>query len=365
MLRLHYRFRNFCCAALLVFFGIFSAFVAMQQHLRVYAESNEEPTLRQADTSEFFVTIHDNGSTLMVKTGAVTVAEVLEKSEIDLAETDMVEPGLDTVIDGDYNINIYRARPALIIDGIHRRYVMTASYDPKQIAIEAGLTVYDDDEVAAEFNNNFLEAGAVSTYRITRSGGRTLTLEETIPYSTEVRYDYNRPRGERVLEQPGEEGRKVSVYEVEFDNNIEVSRTLVSESIVVEPVPEIVIEGAKASIPPEREQCAAWAREAGVAEEDLETALDLIYRESGCRVDATNSGSGAYGIPQALPRTKLLDPNQGGGPDGETNPVTQIRWMINYVNYRYGGWSEALAYWWCTGACTSRLGTTEKHGTWY
>ncbi len=358
MMKLNFQIRNFFCAALLVFLGVFLSAFFMFRQPTVYANDD---VVKPADSGEYFVTIYDQNSSLIVKTGSVTVAEVLEKSEIIVAETDIVEPSLDAVIDGNYNINIYRARPALVIDGINRRYLMTASYDPKQIALESGLTVYDDDEVKQEFNQNFLEAGAVSTYRIVRSGGRSLTVEEAIPYTVETRYDFNRPKGERILEQPGEEGRKVSIYEVEFDENVEVSRTLIEEKTIVEPVPEVVIEGAKVSIPPEREQCAAWAREAGVSELDLEPALDLIYRESGCRVDAKNASSGAYGIPQSLPGNKM----SAFGADWETNPVTQIRWMIDYVNKRYGGWQEALNYWWCTGTCSTRYGAVQKNGYWY
>lgn len=356
-MKLHFQARDFCCAMLLAVLVIFSSFtLILQPQSTAYADENEEVRLDDGQ-GEYFVTIHDDGANLIVKTGAVTVAEVLEKSEVQIAETDIVEPSLDTVIQGNYNINIYRARPALVIDGVNRRYVMTASYDLKQIATEAGLTVYDDDVIEREFNGSFLEAGAVSTYRIRRNGGRRLTIEEKMPYSVEVRYDYNRPKGERVLEQPGEEGRKISVYEVEFENNIEKSRNLIEEKVLVEPVPEIVVEGAKVSIPPEREQCAGWAREAGVSELELEAALDLIYRESGCRVDARNASSGAYGIPQSLPGNKMAE----FGADWETNPVTQIRWMTKYVNNRYGGWQQALDFWWCTGTCKG----IQKKGYWY
>lgn len=357
-MKFNFHIRNFFCAALLVFFGVFLSAFAIFRPSSAYADDD---IVKPADSGEYFVTIYDNGASLIVKAGAVTVAEILEKSQVQLAETDIVEPSLDTVIDSDYNINIYRARPALVIDGIHRRYVMTASYDPKQIAIESGLTIYDDDEVKQEFNQSFLEAGAVSAYRVVRNGGRQLTIEESIPYTVETRYDFNRPKGERILEQPGEEGRKVRVYEVEFDNDVEISRTLIEERVIVEAVPEIIIEGAKVSIPPEREQCAGWAREAGVSELDLEAALDLIYRESGCRVDARNASSGAYGIPQSLPGSKMAT----FGDDWETNPVTQIRWMIDYVNNRYGGWQQALDYWWCTGVCSTRYGAVNKNGYWY
>lgn len=358
-MRFNHQLRYFGCLVLVALFGVFLSFHFLSQQGRAYADDG---TPIQSASKEYFVTIHDQDSNLIVKTGPVTVREVLERAEVPLAETDIVEPALDTRITSDYHINVYRARPAIIIDGVVRKYVMTASYDPKQIAIEAGLTVYDGDTFETEFNSSFLETGAVSSYRIVRNGGRTITLDEAIPYTTEIRYDNSLNKGEQYLEQAGEDGRRISVYTVSFENNIEVSRELTSEEVVSEPVMEVLVVGTKISIPPERQQCADWAREAGVEEQDLEAALDLMYRESGCRIDATNASSGAYGIPQALPGSKMATK----GEDWETNPVTQIRWMIDYVNTRYGGWQEALDYWWCIGTCTSRLGTIyDKRSYWY
>lgn len=51
-------------------------------------------------------------------------------------------------------------------------------------------------------------------------------------------------------------------------------------------------------------------------------------------------GSGAYGLPQALPGSKMASE----GDDWRTNPVTQIRWMLKYVNARYGGACNALQH---------------------
>lgn len=356
-MKLQFQTRDFCCAALIALFGIFLVFSFFMRQGSAFADEENAA----AASSEHFITIYDQGSVRTVKSATATVAEVLEGAAVEIAETDIVEPALDETINGDYNINIYRARPAFVVDGVDRRFVMTASYDPKQIAIDTGLTVYDGDIVTTEFNNNFLEMGAASTYKIERSGGRTLTVEETIAYTTETRYDYNLAKGQTVLEQAGSDGRRSSVYEIQFENNVEVSRTLLSETVILEPVPEIITVGAKVSIPPEYSQCASWAREAGVAEENLEAAIDLIYRESGCRVDATNPSSGAYGIPQSLPGSKMA----AFGSDWETNPVTQIRWMENYVVTRYGGWQQALDFWWCTGACSNRNGTITKNGYWY
>lgn len=98
--------------------------------------------------------------------------------------------------------------------------------------------------------------------------------------------------------------------------------------------------GAKLSVAPEQETCLGWIREAGVPEDGIEAAIYIIYHESGCRVDAENASSGAYGIPQALPGEKM----KSAGDDWRTNPVTQIRWMNSYVTGRYGGWQQALEF---------------------
>ena len=66
----------------------------------------------------------------------------------------------------------------------------------------------------------------------------------------------------------------------------------------------------------------------------------IIERESGGRVHASNAGSGAYGIPQALPGSKMAS----AGADWATNPVTQIRWMIGYINATYGSPCAAWAH---------------------
>jgi hypothetical protein len=52
-------------------------------------------------------------------------------------------------------------------------------------------------------------------------------------------------------------------------------------------------------------------------------------------------GSGAYGLPQALPGHKMAS----AGHDWRTNPVTQLKWMRQYVASRYGGSCAAWRFW--------------------
>ncbi|MFT4214617.1 MAG: lytic transglycosylase domain-containing protein [Microbacterium sp.] len=72
----------------------------------------------------------------------------------------------------------------------------------------------------------------------------------------------------------------------------------------------------------------------------------LWKKESGWRVNAYNSSSGAYGIPQALPGSKMAS----AGSDWETNPATQIKWGLGYISGRYdtpcGAWSHSQSSGW-------------------
>ncbi len=68
--------------------------------------------------------------------------------------------------------------------------------------------------------------------------------------------------------------------------------------------------------------------------------VKLWERESNWRWNAENRSSGAYGIPQSLPASKMAS----AGPDWRTNPETQIRWGLGYIDGRYGKPCSALAH---------------------
>jgi hypothetical protein len=74
--------------------------------------------------------------------------------------------------------------------------------------------------------------------------------------------------------------------------------------------------------------------------------LDSLWiRESHWNVHAANP-SGAYGIPQALPGSKMAS----AGPDWQDNPVTQIKWGLGYIQDRYGSpcgaWAHSQGHGW-------------------
>ena len=77
------------------------------------------------------------------------------------------------------------------------------------------------------------------------------------------------------------------------------------------------------------------------------SCLDPLWaHESGWSVTAYNAGTGAYGIPQALPGSKMAS----AGPDWQTNAATQIRWGLEYIKGTYGSpcaaWDHEQATGW-------------------
>ncbi|GAA1935997.1 LysM peptidoglycan-binding domain-containing protein [Kitasatospora viridis] len=78
-----------------------------------------------------------------------------------------------------------------------------------------------------------------------------------------------------------------------------------------------------------------------VPADQLASFDQIISHESGWSVTATNPSSGAYGLPQALPGNKMAS----AGADWQTNPATQIKWALQYMNDTYGSPNAAWAFW--------------------
>ncbi|WP_249028222.1 lytic transglycosylase domain-containing protein [Rathayibacter tritici] len=84
----------------------------------------------------------------------------------------------------------------------------------------------------------------------------------------------------------------------------------------------------------------------GWADSEYDCLVLLWNRESGWNVYAENKSSGAYGIPQALPGSKMAT----SGSDWATNASTQIVWGIDYISGRYGSpcgaWGHSQSLGW-------------------
>jgi hypothetical protein len=94
-----------------------------------------------------------------------------------------------------------------------------------------------------------------------------------------------------------------------------------------------------------------------VASTEAEDKAFIYFKESSNRTDNINPTSGACGLGQALPCSKL--------PCSFNDYDCQDEWFTEYMQERYGSWARAKAYWQCIGSCTNNYGTIYKTTTWW
>lgn len=344
------------------------------------------------------VTVHDGQTKKSFVTEAGNVAEVLERADFTVGSDDLIEPGLDEEVDGGaFSINIYRSRIVTVVDEGNRHTISTAYRSPEAIATAAGLNVYPEDEFRFARVEDFLSGvvgmemaidraaqvelilyGTIANVRsqsatvgdfaeekgivlaasdvvepgleaqitngmrvaIARVGTQVVAQEELVAYGREVINDPNAPIGSERVKVPGVEGKSLNTYEITLRDGEEVGRVKLQGVMLVEPEDEIVIIGAQeVDITGDKLD---WMRSAGIAESDWPYVDSIIHHESTWNPTVWNTlGSGAYGLCQALPATKMAS----AGDDYMTNPITQLEWCSHYADERYGSWADAFAFW--------------------
>jgi hypothetical protein len=128
------------------------------------------------------------------------------------------------------------------------------------------------------------------------------------------------------------------------------SRTTIGSAPVQAPVTEVVKVGT-APLPPVTTPAGAQAyartqlAQYGWSQDQMSCLITMWDHESGWRYQAENPSSGAYGIPQALPGSKM-------GPGWQSDPRVQIAWGLSYIKSRYVSPCQAWSTW-------------QAHGGWY
>jgi len=130
-------------------------------------------------------------------------------------------------------------------------------------------------------------------------------------------------------------GDQAKALDQTFENNKAAEEAESSKPVDIGPIPEDCNEYSG-------NRAAGCARllEAGFGLDQMPCLDQLWAKESGWNERAANTSSGAYGIPQALPGSKM----SSHGDDWETNPNTQIAWGLSYISGRYGTPCDAWAH---------------------
>lgn len=349
--------------------------VASDAHLVVFSHDKKQETL---------------------PTRAKTVGEFLDRVNMKLNEGDVVEPSPDTqILDEKFRINIYRARPVTVIDNGKKTFAFSAATTPRSVASQAGIQVYPEDNIESQMETNFLKDGAIgekvvidratptnlnlygtpvpvrthaktvgdllkekkvelakddtvqpaltdpitpqTQVFVVRNGSKVITEEQTIPMEIQTIQDPSLTFGTTAIRQKGTPGKRLITYQVDTQNGKEVARKQIQAVVAQEPVKQIVAKGLSVYIPGDKESVMLAA---GISRSDFAYVNYIVSHESGWNVAARNA-SGAYGLCQALPGSKM----SSSGSDWASNPVTQLRWCSGYASGRYGSWGAAYNYW--------------------
>ncbi|MDR1825170.1 MAG: ubiquitin-like domain-containing protein [Bifidobacteriaceae bacterium] len=223
---------------------------------------------------------------------------------------------------------------------------------------QAGVSLGADDVVYPVTTAEAWDGAAITVTRAQVTSG---TVSEVLPFEHVEQDDSSMYKGESKVIQEGQAGEHLVTYEITTAGGQEVSRTVTMDVIVAEPVDEIVAIGTKAkpvvaaapsvnvNVDPGSAQGIAkqmMLDSYGWGDDEFACLVALWNRESGWRVNAANKYSGAYGIPQALPGSKMAS----AGADWQTNPATQIAWGLGYIKGRYstpcGAWGAFQSKGW-------------------
>ena len=370
--------------AVLGLFGVLAASLAA----RPASASNQTGRL---------ISVHDRGKDTVFLSQAETLRDAFKENGIEVDSHDAVEPAIDEkLVATDYQVNIYRARPVTVIDGSTRLKVVTPYQTSEQIIADAGISLYPEDTTSLSRSTDIVSDGAglklnidratplvIDLYgkktevrtqattvgdmlkekgitlgesdkaslpastaissglelRVWREGKQTVTAEEAVAFSVEQIKDADRVLGYKAVQTAGVEGKRSVTYEVEIINGQEVGRTEIAAIVTQQPQNQIEVIGSKSNTLPYTGggSKTEWLAASNIPQESWGYADFMVSKESGWNPNSVNKSSGACGLAQALPCSKV--------PGNPYNPVDSLNWMNSYVNGRYGGWQGAYNFW--------------------
>ena len=342
------------------------------------------------------VTIYDRGTEKVVLSKSTTIADVLDEAGVILDKNDSVEPSLtDKLVATDYQVNIYRARPIIVVDGATKQKIMTPHQTPVKIADDAGIKLNDEDNTTMTRVDNIVAEGAglkmtidratpftlvlygkktdaftqgvtvadmfkekditltekdsvsvaVSTaitegmtIELWRDGIQTITEDEEVEFEIEKIQDADREVGFREVQKAGVKGERTVTYEIMMKNGREESRREIQSVTTKEPQKQVEVVGIKQKTLQYTGggSRSEWLAASGIPQSSWGAADFIVSQESGWNPNAVNPSSGACGLAQALPCSKV--------PGNPYDPVNSLQWMNGYVTGRYGSWEAAVSF---------------------
>lgn len=249
------------------------------------------------------ITVYDRGLSRSFITKAKTLDAALKEQGFELDARDTVEPSIkEELVAPNYHVNIYRARPVVVVDGEVRLKTMSPYQTVDQIAKDVGITIYPEDVAQLRPLRDFVNDGAGLELTITRSlsftldlygkrtevrtlektvgdmlkekkislgvddrvsqalqapitqgmeirvwreGKQTVSEDQQIPFTTQLVYDADRPIGYRAVQTAGVVGIRSVSYELEIKDGVEISRVEIANIVTRNPSGQTEVIGIR------------------------------------------------------------------------------------------------------------------------
>ena len=226
----------------------------------------------------------------------------------------------------------------------------------KDVLETGDITLDPDDAVSPSLKSKVTEATVVT---INRADADVETNDTEIAFNEVRKETSSLPKGQEKVETEGQKGIMETTSLVKRAGDKVVSSNVFASWVKKAPVDKVILMGTGSTESPSTSSSSSadlgttvpagevqsWAHQYlldnGYSEADFTAANYIINHESGWSPTATNPTSGAYGLGQAYPGSKMAS----FGADWQTNYKTQFKWFISYCEQRYGGIVAAYNYW--------------------
>jgi uncharacterized protein YabE (DUF348 family) len=241
-------------------------------------------------------------------------------------------------------------------DGKHEQ-ITTTDATIGQLVSDIGLVLGPHDRLSVPLTAQ-VQGG--ETIRLQRVTSKLVNKVKSTPFSVTKRRDPSLYAGTTKILTAGQNGSVRVTYSYIYVDGKLAGHTMLRSYVLRKPTTQVekigtksrpartlVVASAPTGPPPSPGSAQAIARDLLAQRgwsDQYSCLVSMWNRESGWNVHAANP-SGAYGIPQALPGSKMAS----AGPDWQNNATTQIKWGLGYISERYGTPCGAWSFWQSNG----------------
>lgn len=184
----------------------------------------------------------DSEKTTKLTTRQTTVSEFLAENNVEVGEFDRLSMLMEDELYDEARLVIRKSRKfTLNIDG-NIEIITTTKKTVREAFEEAGVSVSDSDRVEPGLDSNVEQDMNVSVFRVS---SETITVDTEIPFKSREVLDSSLAKGKTKVKVRGVNGLKRTVYSITTENGVETKREIIEQTTLREPTTRVIAVGTK------------------------------------------------------------------------------------------------------------------------